>query len=92
MNQLMNSDLIHFNKRKRMCYNRVEQEETKMRLQYELFYIEVVCQCLQQINDSQSVAIKVNSIIIIKKLSFFEDEHSEEKFYDEKMLMKIYIA
>ena len=32
MNQLMNSDLIHFNERKRMCFDRVEQKETKMRL------------------------------------------------------------
>ena len=32
MNHLMNSDLIHFNKRKRMCFNRAEQEGAKMRL------------------------------------------------------------
>ena len=42
MNQLMNSDLIHFNERKKMCFNRAEQEETKMRLQYELFCVEAV--------------------------------------------------
>ena len=47
MNQLMNSDLIHFNERKRMCFDRTEQEETKMRLQYELSCAEVVRQCLQ---------------------------------------------
>ena len=32
MNQLMNSDLIHFNKRKRMCFDQAEQEGAKMRL------------------------------------------------------------
>ena len=32
MNQLMNSDLIYFNKQKRMCFDRVEQERAKMRL------------------------------------------------------------
>ena len=92
MNQLMNSDLIHFNERKRMCFDRAEQEETKMRLQYELFRAETARQCLQQVNDSQSVAMKVNSIIIVKKLFFSENEHSEEKFYNEKILMKIRAA
>ena len=28
----------------------------------------------------------------MKKLFFSKDEHSEQKFYDEKMLMKIRIA
>ena len=92
MNQLMNNDLIHFNERRRMCFDRAEQEEAKMRLQYEMFYAETARQCLQQVNDSQSIAMKVNSIIIVKKLSFLENEHSEEKFYDEKMLMKIRAA
>ena len=32
MNQLMNNDLIHFNEQKRMCFDRVEQEEAKMHL------------------------------------------------------------
>ena len=63
-----------------------------MPLQYELFRAEIVHQCLQQINDSQSVAMKINSIIIVKKLSFSENEHNKEKFYDEKILMKIYAA
>ena len=92
MNQLMNSGLIHFNERRRMCFDRVEQEEVKMCLQYELSCAEAVCQCLQQVNDSQSVAMKVNSITIVKKLSFFENEHSEGEFHDEKMLMKIRVA
>ena len=29
-----------------MCFDRVEQGEAKMRLQYELFCIEILCQCL----------------------------------------------
>ena len=88
----MNSDLIHFNERRRICFDRAEQREAKMRLQYELFRVETACQCLQQVNDSQSVAVKVNSVIIMKKLSSFENEHNEEEFYDEKMLMKICAA
>ena len=92
MNQLMNNDLIHFNKRRKMCFNRAEQEETKMRLQYELSRAEAVRQCLQQVNDSQSVAMKVNSVIIVKKLSFSKNEHNEEEFYDEEMLMKVRVA
>ena len=63
-----------------------------MRLQYELFHVETVHQCLQQVNNSQSVAMKVNSIIIVNKLSSSKNEHSEEKLYDEKMLMKIRAA
>ena len=92
MNQLMNSDLIHFNERKKMCFDQVKQKETKMRLQYKLFCAEVVRQCLQQVNDSQSAAIKVNSIIIIKKLSFFENKHNERELHDEKILIKIRVA
>ena len=75
-----------------MCFDRTEQKETKMRLQYELFRVEAARQCLQQVNDSQSVAMKVNSIIIIKKLSSSENEHNKEKFHNEKMLMKIRAA
>ena len=32
INQLINSDLIYFNKRRKMCFDRIEQKETKMRL------------------------------------------------------------
>ena len=69
MNQLMNNDLIHFNERRRMCFDRTEQKKAKMRLQYELLYVETVRQCLQQVNDSQFIAMKINSVIIIEKLS-----------------------
>ena len=88
----MNNDLIHFNEQRKMCFDRAEQEEAKMRLQYKLILVEIVRQCLQQINDPQSAAMKINSIIIIKKLSFSKNEHNEKKFYDEKMLIKIYTA
>ena len=92
MNQLMNSDLIHFNERKKMCFDQTEQKRTKMRLQYELFRAETARQCLQQVNDLQSVAMKINSIIIVKKLSFSKNEHNEEKLYNEKILIKIRAA
>ena len=92
MNQLTNSDLIHFNERKKICFDRTEQERTKMRLNYELFHVETARQCLQQVNDLQSVAMKVNSIIIVKKLSFSKNEHSEEEFHNKKILIKIYVA
>ena len=36
--------------------------------------------------------MNVNSIIIIKKLSFSKNERNEKEFYDEKMLMKIRVA
>ena len=75
-----------------MCFDRVKQEETEMRLQYELSCAEVVRQCLQQVNDPQSAAMKINSIIIVKKLSFSKNEHNEKEFHDEKMLIKIRAA
>ena len=92
VNQLVNSDLIYFNEQKRIYFNRVEQKETKMRLQYELSRVEIVRQCLQQVNDSQSLAMKVNSIIIMKKLSFSENKHNKKEFHDEKILMKICVT
>ena len=92
MNQLVNSDLIHFNERRKMCFDRAGQEGTKMRLQYKLSCAEVARQCLQQVNDPQSAAMKINLIIIVKKLFFFENEHSEEELHDEKMLMKVRAA
>ena len=36
--------------------------------------------------------MKINSIIIVKKLFFSENEHNEKKFHNEKMLMKIRVA
>ena len=75
-----------------MWFDRTEQKEAEMRLQYKLFRTETVHQCLQQVNNSQPVAIKINSVIIVKKLSFSKNEHNKEKFHDEKMLMKISAA
>ena len=46
--KLMNDDLIHFNERKRMCFNKEEQRNAEMRLMYKLFKIEIVRVCLQQ--------------------------------------------
>ena len=88
----MNNDLTHFNEQRKICFDRIKQEETKMRLQYELFRAEIAHQCLQQVNDSQSIAMKINSIIVVKKMFFSENKHSKEKFHDEKMLMKIRAA
>ena len=42
MNHLINNDLIHFNERKKICLDRVGQEEAKMRLQDELFRVKIV--------------------------------------------------
>ena len=53
---------------------------------------EAVRQCLQQVNDLQSVTMKVNSIIIVKKRSSSENEHNEKEFHNEEMLMKIRVA
>ena len=75
-----------------MCFDWIEQEKAKMRLQYELFCVETTRQCLQQVNDSQPAAMKINSVIIMKRLSFFENEHNEKKFHDKKILMKIRVA
>ena len=46
--KLINDDLIHFNERKRMCFNKKEQKNVEMRLMYELFKIEIARVCLQQ--------------------------------------------
>ena len=57
-----------------------------------MFRAEAVRQCLQQVNNLQSVTVKVHSVIIMKKLSFSKNEHNKKKFHDEKMLMKIRAA
>ena len=46
--KLINDNLIHFNERKRMCFDKERQESVEMRLMYELFRIEVARVCLQQ--------------------------------------------
>ena len=46
--KLINDDLIHFNERKRMCFDKEEQKNIEMRLMYELFKVEIARVCLQQ--------------------------------------------
>ena len=47
---------------------------------------------MQQINKTQSASIKINSIVIIKKLFFSKDKNSEKKFENNKILIKICAA
>ena len=37
IHQLINSDLIHFNKHKKICFDKEKQKEVEIRLQYDLF-------------------------------------------------------
>ena len=46
--KLINDDFIHFNERKRMCFDKKEQKGVEMRLMYKLFKIEIARVCLQQ--------------------------------------------
>ena len=46
--KLINDDFIHFNERKKMCFDRKEQKNAEMRLMYKLFKIEIARVCLQQ--------------------------------------------
>ena len=45
--KLINDDFIHFNERKRMCFNKEKQKNVEMRLMYKLFKIETARVCLQ---------------------------------------------
>ena len=47
VNWLINGDLIHFNKRKRMCFDRIEQKEAEIRLRYDLSRAKTVRQYSQ---------------------------------------------
>ena len=88
--KLINDDLIHFNERKRMYFDRKKQKSVKMRLMYELFKIEIARVCLQQQTKVQNIAMKVNVINIVKKLFEFENEiDDEKKIHDKNMLMKV---
>ena len=75
-----------------MCFDRKRQKEVEMRLQYDLFHTKTARLCLQQTNEQQFAIIKINSIIIVKKLFFSKNENDEKKFYDEKMLIKIRVV
>ena len=91
--KLINNDLIHFNERKRMCFNKKEQKNVEMRLMYKLFKIKIARVYLQQQIKMQDIIIKVNVINIVKKLFEFEDEiDDKKKVHDKNMLMKVRIA
>ena len=91
--KLINDDFIHFNERKKMCFDKEEQKNVEMRLMYELFKIEIARVYLQQQTKMQSTAIKINVINIVKKLFEFEDEiDDKKKVYDENILMKVRAA
>ena len=45
--KLINDDFIHFNERKKMCFDKKEQKNVEMRLMYELFKIEIARVYLQ---------------------------------------------
>ena len=88
--KLINDDFIHFNERKRMCFNKKEQKSAEMRLMYELFKIEVARVCLQQQTKMQNTVMKINVINIVKELFEFENKiDDEEKIHDENMLIKV---
>ena len=88
--KLINDNFIHFNERKKMCFNKEEQKSVEMRLIYKLFKTEIVRVCLQQQAKMQNITIKINIINIVKKLFEFENEiDDEKKIYNENMLMKI---
>ena len=91
--KLINDDLIHFNERKKMCFDKEEQRSVEMRLMYKLFKIEIVRVCLQQQTKMQNITMKINVINIVKKLFEFENEiDDEKKVHDENMLIKIRIV
>ena len=90
--KLMNDDLIHFNERRRMCFNKEEQKDAKMRLIYDLFKTKIARVCLQQQSKMQNAVIKVNVINIVKKLFEFKNKMNEKEIHDENMLMKVRVA
>ena len=90
--KLINDDFIHFNERKRMCFDKEKQKNVEMHLMYKLFKIEIARVCLQQQMKMQNTAMKINVINIVKELFEFENEiDDEKKIHDENMLMKIRI-
>ena len=89
----MSENLIHFNERKKMCFNKKEQKDVEMRLMYKLFKTKVIRVCLQQQMKMQNAAMKINVINIVKKLFEFKNKiDDEKKIHDENMLMKIRIV
>ena len=88
--KLINDDFIHFNERKRICFDKKKQKNIEMRLMYKLFKIKVAHVCLQQQTKMQNIVMKINVINIVKKLFEFENEiDDEKKIHDENILIKI---
>ena len=89
---MINENLIHFNKRKRIYFNKEKQKNVEMHLMYKLFKIKVVCICLQQQTKIQNVILKINIINIVEKLFKFKNKiDDKKKVYDENILMKVKI-
>ena len=63
-----------------------------MCLQYKLSRAETARQYLQQINNPHFIAMKVNSVIILKKLSFSKNERNKKKFHDKEIFRKVRAA
>ena len=51
VHQLINDDLIHFNERKKMYFNKKKQKKVEMCLQYDLFRAETTYFYFQQMNE-----------------------------------------
>ena len=91
--KLMNDDFIHFNERKKMCFDKEKQKDIEMRLIYKLFKAKIARVCLQQQTKMQNIIMKMNVINIVKKLFEFENKFDDEKkIYDENMLIKVRTA
>ena len=88
----MNDDFIHFDEGRRMCFDKKEQKNAKMRLIYNLFKVKTTYVCLQQQSKIQNTAIKINVINIVKKLFEFENKMNEKKIHNKNMLMKIQVV
>ena len=88
--KLINDDLIHFNERKKMCFDKKKQKNVKMHLMYKLFKIKIVRVCLQQQTKMQNITMKINVINIVKKLFEFKNKiDNEKKIHDANILMKV---
>ena len=75
----MNDNLIHFDERRGMCFDKEEKRNAKMRFMNNLFKAKTVRVCLQQQLKMQNTTMKINVINIVKKLFEFENEINEKK-------------
>ena len=91
--KLINNDFIHFNERKKMCFDKEKQKNVEIHLIYKLFKVEIARVCLQQQTKIQNITMKVNIINIVKELFEFENEiDDKKKIHDENMLMKVRVV